>query len=154
MGGQGDTVAHHIRSEGMPKPMGIGLRDLGGQAMVTEQRAQSGWGEGQSAMAAFQTDEQRRGVGQRPFQMQILFQHGADFFGQRQDALLVSFAQHAHLRVGQLQVGELESEDFTGAQAIEQHQAHQGEIAEGTKAVPELADLFGGEGDDDAPGLL
>jgi hypothetical protein len=41
-GGQGDTVAHHIGSEGMAKPMRIGLRDLGGQAVVTEQGAQSG----------------------------------------------------------------------------------------------------------------
>jgi hypothetical protein len=41
-----------------------------------------------------------------------------------------------------------------GSGRIQQHQAHQGEIAEGTKAAPELGDLFGGEGHDDAPGLL
>jgi len=58
------------------------------------------------------------------------------------------------LRVGQLKVGELERQDFTGTQAIQQHQAHQGEIAERAKAVPELSDLFGGKGDDNALGLL
>ena len=41
-GGQGDTVAHHIRTQGAPKPMGIVLRNLGGLAMVTEQGAQPG----------------------------------------------------------------------------------------------------------------
>ena len=40
-GGQGDTVAHHIGSEGMPKPR-IGLWNLGGSAVVTEQRAEPG----------------------------------------------------------------------------------------------------------------
>ena len=73
--------------------------------------------------------------------MQILFQDVADFWRQRQDARAVAFAEHAHLRVGQLQVGEPESEDFTGTQTIQQHQPHQGEIAEGTKAVPELGDF-------------
>ncbi len=138
----------------MAKAMGIGLRNPGGQAMVTEESAQSGGGQGQSAMAAFQTDEQRGGVGGRPFQIQVFFQHAADFLWQRQDALLVSFAAHTDLQVGQLQVGELEGQDFTGAQAIQQHQADQGEIAEGTKAAPELGDLFGGEGHDHAAGLF
>jgi hypothetical protein len=73
---------------------------------------------------------------------------------QRQDALLVSFAEYAHLGLRQLQVRELQSQDFTGTQAIEQHQAHHGEVAEGTKAAPEPGDLFGGEGDDGAPGLF
>ncbi len=42
---------------------------------------------------------------------------------------------------------------FTRTQAIQQHQAHQGEIAEGTKAAPELGHLFGREGNDDPFGL-
>lgn len=44
--GQGDAGAHHIRSEGMPKPMGIGLGNLATGAMMAEQGAESGRGHG------------------------------------------------------------------------------------------------------------
>lgn len=55
--GQGDAVTHHVRSEGVAKPMGISTRDLAARAMVTEQRAEAGWGQGLSTMRAFQTHE-------------------------------------------------------------------------------------------------
>jgi hypothetical protein len=39
---------HPVRSEGVAKPGGMGLRDLAALAIVTEQRAKAGWGQGQS----------------------------------------------------------------------------------------------------------
>jgi hypothetical protein len=152
--GQGDARAHHVRAEGVPEAMRIGLRDPAAGAMVTEQRAESGGGQGQPARAAFQGDEQRGRMGERPFQAQILFQDIDHFLGQRQEARLVPFAQHTHLRIRQLQVGELQREHFTGTQTILQHQPHQGEVAEGAKGAPDLSDLFGGERDDHAVGFF
>jgi hypothetical protein len=117
--GQRDAGAHHIGSEGVPKPMRVGLADLATGAMMAEQRTESGRGHGLSAMAAFQADQQRTRVGERPFQPQIVFQDVDDFLGQGQDALLVSLTEDPHLRVGQFEILELEGEDFTGPEAIE-----------------------------------
>jgi hypothetical protein len=44
--------------------------------------------------------------------------------GQRQNTLLVTFAENPHLGVGQLEILELESQDLTGTQTVQQHQAH------------------------------
>jgi hypothetical protein len=38
--GQGDAGPHHISSEGMPKSVGVGGRDLTAQSMMAEQRAE------------------------------------------------------------------------------------------------------------------
>src|ERR1022692_3979955 len=38
---------------------------------------------------------------------------------------------------------ELEGQDLARTQAVEQHQAHHGQIAEGTKARPKFRDLLG-----------
>lgn len=76
-----------------------------------------------------------------------------DFTRQRQDALLVPLAQDAQMGIGQLEIFELKGQSFTGTQTVEQHQAHQGEIAKGPKAAPELGDLMGRKRHDDAPGL-
>ena len=94
-----------------------------------------------STLAAFQGNEQERGVGERAFEPQIFVEDLENFRRQGHDALLVSFAKNPHLRIGQLEILQLESQHFTGAQAIEQHQAYQGEIAKGAKAVPESGDF-------------
>ena len=120
---------------------------------MAEQRAESRGAHRPSAAAAFQANEQRGRVRQRSFQAQIFFEDLEDFLGQGQEAVLVSFAEHPQLRLSQAEIPQLESQDFAGAQAIEQHQAHQGQVAKGAKAAPELGDFLCREGHDDAPGL-
>ena len=151
--GQGDAGANHIGAEGVAEPMWVGVRDATASPMMPEQRAESGESHGPSALSAFQGNEQRGRVSERPFQPQIFVEHLDDFRGQWQNALLVSFAEDTHLRVGQLQIVELKGEDLRGAQAIKQHQADQGEIAKGAKAAPEFCDIVGRERYDDALGL-
>ena len=121
--------------------------------MMPEQRAESGGSQGPPALAAFEGNEQSRRVGERPFQTQILVEDLDDFRGQWQNALLVSLAENPHLRIGQLEILKLESQNFAGAEAIQQHQADQGEIAKGAKAAPELGDLVCREWHNHAPGL-
>ena len=58
--GQGDSGPNHIGSKGVSKPVRIGTRDLTAQAMMAEQRAESGYSQGLSAVAAFQGNEQSR----------------------------------------------------------------------------------------------
>jgi len=105
-------------------------------------------------MAAFEADEHRTGVGDRPFHAQIVLQSFDDFLRQWQESLLVSFAEDTYLRISQMEIVKLESQDLAGTQTIEQHQAHQGEIAKGVKAAPECSDVVRGEGHDHAPRLL
>jgi hypothetical protein len=81
-------------------------------------------------------------------------EHLDGFGGQRQQALLISFAEDPDVRIGQLEIFESEIEGLTGAQAVQQHQGDQGEIPRGTKADPELGDLIGGERHNDALWLL
>src|SRR5204863_203401 len=83
------------------------------------QEAASGRGHGLSTMAAFEADEQRKRVSVRPFQPQIILQDVDDWLGQRQESLLVSLTEDAHLCRGQLEILELNGEHFTGPQAIE-----------------------------------
>jgi hypothetical protein len=85
--------------------------------------------------------------------VQIILEDLEDFVGQRQDPFLGSLAEDAQLGIGQLQIFELEGQDFAGTQAVEQHQACQGEIAKGAKAAPKFDDFFSREGHDHTPGL-
>ena len=47
---------------------------------------------------------------------------------------------------GEGEIFELELKNFAGAQAVQQHQGHDGQIAKGAKAFPETGDLVGGKG--------
>jgi hypothetical protein len=55
------------------------------------------------------------------------------------------------LGFGEAELFELEK--LAGAQAIQQHEGEEGEIAKGAKAFSETGDLVGRERDDHAPGL-
>src|SRR6266481_4723228 len=68
-------------------------------------------------------------------------QHFHDFAGQWQGALFSTFAQNVQLCIGQFQTFELERQNLARTQAVEQHQAHHGEIAKSAKALPKLRDL-------------
>ena len=105
-------------------------------------------------MRAFQTDEQRGTAGGWPFQEQVLLQCRDEFVGQWQQPGAAALAHHAQVRFGGLEVIELEAQDFTTAQTVEQHQAHDGEIAESVEAAPEARNLLGGKGLDEATRLL
>ena len=128
--------------------------DLTAHPMVPEQRTKPGRTHRLAALLAFQANEKGGCIGERTFQVQIAPENLQDFQGQRDKALLVSFAMDAHLAVGELQVFELQSQDLAGAQAIEEHQPDQCEITEGAEALPEFSDLFGRKRHDDSPLLF
>src|SRR6516162_8870529 len=71
-GGQGHPAAYHIRSKGVPHPMGVGMRDATPHAMMAEERAKPGCTHRLAALPAFQADEQSGRVGERTFQAQIV----------------------------------------------------------------------------------
>jgi len=52
---------------------------------------------------------------------------------------LIPFAEDPELRLGKLKILELEIECLLGAQAVEQHEGDQSQIAEGAKATPNFA---------------
>jgi hypothetical protein len=54
---------------------------------------------------------------------------------------------------GKREVLQLQREDFAGAQAVEQHQSNDRQIAELSEASPELSDLLGRERDNDTAWL-
>lgn len=153
-GGQGHSGPHHIRPQCVPTPVGISVMDLTAHPMVPEQRTKPGRTHRLAALLAFQANEKGGCIGEWTFQVQIASEHLQDFPGQRDKAFLVSFAMHAHLAIGELQVFELESQDLAGAQAIEKHQPDQCEITEGGEALPELGDFLGRERHDDPPLLF
>src|SRR5215467_6518904 len=67
--------------------------------------------------------------------------------------MLGTFPEDADLCVRELKTFELEIEDLTRAEAIQQHQGDQSEISKGAKAAPELGDLAGGEWHNHPPWL-
>src|SRR5436305_1976698 len=54
---------------------------------------------------------------------------------------------------GEGEIFELEVKNFAGAQAVQQHQGHDGQIAKGAEAFPETGDLVGGKRNYQAAGL-
>ena len=66
-------------------------------------------------------------------------EHPDGLGGQRQHALLISFAEDADVPIGQVEIFEPEIQGLPGAQAIEQHQGDQGEIPRGMKLPQNLA---------------
>jgi len=111
---------------------------------MAEQRTQSGGGHGAAALGTFEGDEQSGRVGERPLDPQIVLEGLDGFAGQGQKTFLVAFAEYQDLRFGKSQVFQPQIEDFAGAESIEQHQGHQGEVTKRAKAVPKLGDLLGG----------
>ncbi len=63
--------------------------------------------------------------------------------GQGHHAFLVALAENPHVGVGELKIIESESQNLTGTQTVQEHQAHQSEIAKGAKAAPEPGHFFG-----------
>src|SRR6516164_7372303 len=116
--GQGHAGAHHIGSEGMTKPVGVGLRDPAAESVMAKQGAQSGGGHGVSTMAAFERNKQSRRVGQRSFQMQVVFENSESVGWQGHEAFLPSLAEDVETSFGKGQVLQLELEDFERAQAV------------------------------------
>ena len=151
--GHGDAGTNHVGAKRVPQAMGVDLVNLTVVAMMAEQRAETGGSQRPAALAAFEGNEQSRGVGERSFETEIWIEDLDEFRRQWQNALLVCFAEDAQLGVGQLEILQLESEDFAGAQAIEQHQTDHGKIAKGAKAAPERGDFVSREGHNNALGL-
>ena len=54
---------------------------------------------------------------------------------------------------GEGEISELELKNFAGAQAVQQHQGHDGQIAKGAEAFPETGNLVGGKRNYQAAGL-
>jgi hypothetical protein len=75
------------------------------------------------------------------------------FGGHGQQATLGAFPKDADLCVRELETFELELEDLTRAEAIQQHQGNESKISKGAKAAPELGDLVGGERHNHPPWL-
>jgi hypothetical protein len=151
--GQGDAGPDHIRSECMAEPVGIGGADLTAQSMMPEQRAESRRCHGLTTALTFERNEKMRGVGERPFQAEITPEGFQNLAGQWQDTLFPALAQNVQKRIGRFQIFELEGQDLTGTQAIQQHQTDHSKIAERAKAGPELGDLLCSERLDHPAGL-
>jgi len=75
------------------------------------------------------------------------------FGGHGQQAMLGTFPEDADLCVRELKTFELEIEDLTRAEAIQQHQGNQSKISKGAKAAPELGNFVGGERHNHPPWL-
>src|SRR5215831_7791712 len=153
-GGQGHSGSHHIRPKCVSTTVRVGLAHFAQHPMVPEQRTKPRCIQGLATLAAFERDEQGRRVGQWAFQAQIVSEDIEDIRMQRQGALLVAFAVDTYLALGKLQVFQFQGQDLTGAQAVEEHQADEGEITVGAETLPELGDFFGRERHDDSPILF
>jgi len=93
------------------------------------------------------------GVGERPFQAKITLEGFQNLAGQWQGTLFSTLAENAQQGIGQFQIFELERQDLTGTQAVQQHQTDHRKVAERAKAGPELSDLVCSEGLDHTSGL-
>ena len=68
--------------------------------------------------------------------------------GQGHETLLMTLAENFKPSFGEREILQLELKHFAGAQAVEQHQSDDGQIAKGAKAFPETGHLLSGKGHD------
>src|SRR4029450_8707847 len=87
-----------------------------------------------------------------PFQSKIMIEQLECVVCERQDANLGAFAGYTDLRVADEQVIDIQCQDFTRAEAVQDHEAHDGEIARVPEAGTEAGDLFYGQWRNDAFG--
>ena len=92
----------------MPKPVRVRLRYTRGSPVMTEQGTQTGRCHPVAAGRPFETNEESLATEGRPFQTQIVIEEFHGFAGERQHANPLAFAQDPDLRVGELDVLEIE----------------------------------------------
>ena len=94
---QRDSGPHHVGSERMTKPMGIGLWNLAPFSVMAKQRAETGGRHRLSPVAALERDEQRGRVRQGSLQVKVPLQGRDGVRRQRQDSFLIALALDADL---------------------------------------------------------
>src|SRR5207302_9367209 len=88
-----------------------------------------------------------------PLAAELVLEGLDDISRWRHEAFLVALAEDTKVCFGEGEIFELELKNFAGAQAIQQHQGHDGQIAKGAEAFPETGDLVGGKRNYQAAGL-
>src|SRR5450631_218454 len=71
-----------------------------------------------------------------------------------QDPDLIALASHTYLELGQQNILAVQGEDFSGAEALQQHQANDGQITGGAEAGPKVGHLIDGQRHHDTLGLV
>jgi hypothetical protein len=88
------------------------------------------------------------------FVAQVARDAGADLRSHGEDAIFASLAAHANLILVELEVTQGEAEDFTGAQATEQHKGSDREVSPCLETREETGEFFAVERFDEAAGYL
>src|SRR5271157_2367496 len=87
-----------------------------------------------------------------PFQTPIVIEELHGFRGERQEAQFLAFAPHAQLRFGKQHVVLIQTQHFGGAQSLQKHQAHNGQVPCRAEAGPKTRHLLHGQRDEVAFG--
>jgi hypothetical protein len=74
-------------------------------------------------------------------QPQIVLEQVHGFWSERQKADFLAFAPYANLRFRKQQIAAIQIQHLFGAQSLEQHQSHNGQVTRGTETGPEACDL-------------
>ena len=110
---------------------------------MAEQGTEPGGSHRLSAAAALKRNEQVGRVGHGTFQVEVGFQGLDRILRERQKALLVAFAMNPELLFSQPKIGPLNGQDFVRAEAIEEHQGNESEIAISAEASPKPGYFIG-----------
>ena len=106
-----------------------------------------------AAFPTFEAQENKGRVDARSFSLEIALQDLHCVMRQRQNPLFVPFPPDTELAFGKAQLFKVKPNNFTGAQAVKQHQGGDTEIPVGAEARPKLRDFLRGKGNNGTAGL-
>jgi len=138
---QAHARSGHIASEGVSKPVGIGMPNAGDSSFVAKQPPQSLKGHRHSALRSL---ERQKHLGflvfvfpNGPLPINIKVYQFKNCFRKWNKPLLSSFAKNTNRIGNRVDVLKLKREDLTGSEAAGQHQCHDGPVPVGFKGPKE-----------------
>src|SRR6185503_15182769 len=151
---QRHPLTDHVRGEGVSKAMGVGLTDPGADSVVAEKPAQSRGRHGAAPSRSLEVQEDGVVTAGGALAVEIGRERLAHVGSEGEDPVPVPLPRDPDLLPEEVEVLESEDEDLAGAQATEEHQCGDGEIAGSAKALEESHQLLANQGHDQAAGDL
>jgi hypothetical protein len=147
--------ANHVCGEGVPKSMGVSANHAWSFAMMAKDGAQTRGTHRTSAQRAFEDHEEDIvGWVVGSFVAQVAREAWADLRSQGEDPIFVSLAADSNLVLVELDVAQVEAENFSWTQATEQHEGSDREISPCFETCEETSEFFAVERFDKAARYL
>lgn len=143
-----DTLLDEMSGEGMTEEVGVSFFDRL-TSLKSEEFSEPLWSQRQAAIGAFQDGETFWMATLGPFIIEVIKERLSDGRRDGENAMFVPFTPDADLIVDEIDVLGFERQHLAGAEATEDHEIEDGEVAVFAESGHKFSDLGEGERHDD-----